>query len=365
MKKKMIFLFFTGVITISMLWGCAKETGAEQSAPNPTEALPTEEASTAEAGGETKVNLGQYIGITLTEVTASAVEEEFMEYVADDAELQETDRAAAMGDVVNINYVGKMNGEAFEDGTDDSEDGFDLELGSGSFVPGFEEGLVGMVAGDVRDVELTFPEDYFEELAGKPVVFTVTVNKVYEIVLPEINDAYVARRFGYATVEEAKEALQELLNKESFAEQAKEIIMATSSVENLPADRVETKKQEVITEYNSYAEYWSRMSDMTVEEFLEAYLGFESTEALEEYAEEYANEAIARELIMNEIAVRENLVLTEELYQELAAAYAFDFGYNDVESFEAAYSRDVVFETIQTDYILEYIFAKANVIKPE
>ena len=81
--------------------------------------------------------------------------------------------------------------------------------------------------------------------------------------------------------------------------------------------------------------------------------------------EEYANEAIARELIMNEIAVRENLVLTEELYQELAAAYAFDFGYNDVESFEAAYSRDVVFETIQTDYILEYIFAKANVIKPE
>jgi len=365
MRKKMVSLFLAGVMTISMFSGCTKETEVAQSTPIPTEAIPTVEVSLSGNGWEPKVNLGQYIGITLTAVADSAVEEEFMEYVAEYAELEEADRAAVLGDVVNINYVGRMDGEAFEGGTDDSEEGFDLELGSGSFVPGFEEGLVGAVAGEVRDVELTFPENYYEELAGRPVVFTVTVNKVYEIVLPEVNDAFVARNFGYATVEEAKAALKELRNKESFAEQVKEKIMETSTVENLPAEQVEGKKQEVVAEYNSYAEYWCRMYDMSAEDFLKEYLGFDSLEALEEYAAEYANEAVAQTLIMNEIAVKEKLVLTEELYQELAAAYALDFGYMDVESFEAAYSRELVWETVQTDYILEYIFAKANVVEPE
>lgn len=364
MKKKMITLLIAGVMTISMISGCGKETVTEQSTPAPTvEALPTEEASLPENNGETKVQLGRYIGITLEEVDPSIVEEEFMGYVAEHAELEERVRAAELGDVVNINYVGTMNGEPFEGGTDDSEEGFDLELGAGSFIEGFEEGLVGALPGEVRELNLTFPEDYYEELAGKPVVFTVTVNKVYEIVMPEVNDAFVARTFGYATVEEAKEALQELKNKESFAEQAKNIILETSSVENLPADKVEEMQQEVITEYSSYAEYWGRLYDMNAEEFMKEYLGFESMAALEDYAEEYAKEAITQELIMNEIAVKENLLLTEELYQELAAAYAFDFGYNDVESFEAAYSKEVVRETIQTDYILEYIFAKANVVR--
>lgn len=367
MKKKMLTLFLAGVMTISMLSGCGKETGTKQSTqdPVPTTSETPVENPDPDTAGETKVNLGQYIGITLEEVAASVVEEEFMEYVADYAELEEVNRAAVMGDVVNINYVGKMNGEAFEGGTDDSADGFDLELGAGSFIAGFEEGLVGAAAGDVRELNLVFPENYYEELAGQPVVFTVTINKVFEIVLPEVNDAFVARNFGYATVEEAKAALQELRNKESFAEQAKAIILETSSVENLPADQVEAKKQEVIAEYNSYAEYWGRLYDMSAEDYLKEYMGFDSVDALETYAEEYANEAVAQSLIMNEIAVKEDLILSEELYQELAAAYAFDFGYNDVESFEAAYSKEMVKETIQTDYILEYIFAKANIVKPE
>lgn len=364
MRKKMMTICITGVLVLSILTGCSKGTGENQNLVTPTTAVTEPEASNQESILGATVTLGDYIGMTLQEVPYAEIEAEFKELIEEDAELQEVDRAAILGDVVNINYVGKKNGVAFEGGTDDSEFGFDLELGSGSFIAGFEEGLVGAVAGEVRDLNLVFPEDYHnEELRGQQVVFTVTVNKVNEIVLPKVNDAYVARRFGYATVKEAKEALHELRNKESFAEQVKDHLWATSTVENIPLDLLEAQKMEVIQEYTSYAEYYARIYEMEPEEFMREYFGFASTEDLEEYAEEYAEKFVSQELILNEIAVREKLLITEELYYRLAEVYAYDLGYSSVESMEAAYSKEIVYEFIQTDFILEYIFSKANRVK--
>jgi trigger factor len=115
------------------------------------------------------------------------------------------DRAAETGDIANIDFLGKLDGEPFEGG---AAEGYDLELGSGSFIPGFEEQLVGLKAGESKDVEVSFPEDYpAEHLAGKPVVFEVTVKEVKQAVVPEINDE-LAKKFGKETLDELKDAVR-------------------------------------------------------------------------------------------------------------------------------------------------------------
>ena len=175
------------------------------------------------------IKLGEYKGLeaekTVVEVTDETVQDEIWQIKKQYAVPEDVERAADLRDITVIDFTGYVDGETSE-GMQGTE--YALELGSGNFIPGFEEQLVGAVAGQDVEVHVTFPEDYYEEMAGKPVVFTVTVNKVYEIVMPEVNDAFVARTFGYATVEEAKAALQELKNKERFAEQAKNIILETS-----------------------------------------------------------------------------------------------------------------------------------------
>ncbi|WAJ69646.1 trigger factor [Catenovulum adriaticum] len=109
------------------------------------------------------------------------------------ATFTETDRAAAEGDKVDLDFDGSVDGEAFEGG---KAEGFSIEIGSGRMIPGFEEGVVGLKAGDEKDVKVTFPEEYHaEELKGKEAVFKVKVNKVEEKVLPEINDEFIAK-FG-------------------------------------------------------------------------------------------------------------------------------------------------------------------------
>jgi trigger factor len=109
------------------------------------------------------------------------------------AEYNDVERAAAEGDRINIDFEGSLDGELFDGG---AAQGHDLVLGSGSMIPGFEDGIVGMSAGEVKDITVTFPEDYqAENLAGKEAVFKITANKVAEAVLPELNDDFFAK-FG-------------------------------------------------------------------------------------------------------------------------------------------------------------------------
>lgn len=128
------------------------------------------------------------------EVTVNAIKESSIE----------VDRPAQEGDIANIDYVGLKDGVAFEGGTDD---GFDLALGSGTFIPGFEEGLIGVTKGQELSLDITFPENYGnQELAGQPVVFDVTVNSIREPMKSEFNDEFAAANTEYKTVEEYREA---------------------------------------------------------------------------------------------------------------------------------------------------------------
>ena len=164
----------------------------------------TEEESTSEAETESDpimdipvisgdfsladcVKLGEYKGLEL-EMEVEPVTDEYLEtylgYMVDAVETEDPDAVVENGDIVNLDFVGKLDGEAFDGG---SGEGYDLEIGSGTFIPGFEDQMVGMKKGETRDLELTFPESYVENLAGKDVVFTVTVNAIKR--MPEMNDS--------------------------------------------------------------------------------------------------------------------------------------------------------------------------------
>ena len=388
MKNHVIKFLLAGTFTMVLLAGCGNKTEGEATpTPAPTETVaptqeptveptkepqatetpvPTETPAVTDDFAETKITLGQYKGLTLYEVDSKVIAQELREMMEGYAELVTVNRAAVEGDTVNINYVGKKDGVAFEGGTDDSEEGFNLELGSHSFIDGFEEGLIGAVAGEVRDLNLTFPENYHSaELAGQAVVFTVTVNAVQESVIPELNDQFAKENLPFDTVGEYVAALYDVRNQESFNEQIMTSLMDSCTVEKYPANLVEEEKQYFLDYYNSYAEMYASYFGMDKEMILQQMFGFASSTQLEEYAQEYAYDTVKQMLILTEIATVENLVLTDDEYQQRALVYAINNGYEDVVTFETDYGKDAILEAVTLDYVIDYIIKEANIVYDE
>ena len=152
-----------------------------------------------------EVTLGDYKGLEIEKAEASVSDEQVaaeLDRMAQNVASTETvERAAEMGDTANINFEGFDNGVPFDGGKGENHD---LKLGSGSFVPGFEEQIVGMSAGEEKDIDITFPEDYHKELAGKAVVFHVKVNKVTTTNVPEQDDEFAKDVSEFETLEELK-----------------------------------------------------------------------------------------------------------------------------------------------------------------
>ena len=152
-----------------------------------------------------EVTLGQYKGLEVekqnVEVSDAQVAAELDRMAQNVASTEEVEKAAQMGDTANIDFEGFDNGVAFDGGKGEN---FDLKLGSGSFVPGFEEQIVGMTAGEEKDIDITFPEDYHAELAGKAVVFHVKLNKVTVTNVPELDDEFAKDVSEFETLEELK-----------------------------------------------------------------------------------------------------------------------------------------------------------------
>ena len=152
-----------------------------------------------------EVTLGDYKGLEVekapVEVTDEQVQAELDRMAQNVASTETVERAAQMGDTANIDFEGFDNGVPFDGGKGDN---FDLKLGSGSFVPGFEEQIVGMNAGEEKDIDITFPENYHEGLAGKPVVFHVKLNKVTETVVPAQDDEFAKDVSEFNTLDELK-----------------------------------------------------------------------------------------------------------------------------------------------------------------
>lgn len=180
---------------------------------------------TAEADVLPKVKLGDYKKLKATEKKVSVAKKDVDEVVErirkSMAEKKEVKRAAKLGDEAVIDFVGKKDGEAFPGGTGND---YPLELGSGSFIPGFEEAIVGLKKGDKKDIELTFPKDYHApDLKGKKVVFETTVKKINEKALPELNDEFAAKTGPFTSVSELTADIKRELEAQKKREASDEL----------------------------------------------------------------------------------------------------------------------------------------------
>ncbi len=391
MRKKWMTAVLAGVVAATVFAGCGNKTEGDVT-PTPTAAVqateapketltptvaptettaptaePTEAPAVTDDISETKVTLGQYKGLTLYEVDSEEVAKELIAVLEQYTEWVAVDRAAVEGDTVNINFVGKKDGVPFDGGTDDSEAGTDLLLGSGQFIDGFEEGLIGAVAGEVRDLNLTFPEEYHsEELAGQSVVFTVTVNAVREKSVPKASDAFAQENLGYNTWSEYVIALYSAMNKNSFYEQITEYIMASCTVENYPAGELATEKQRLYDYNYSYAEYMGSYYGIDAETVLKLFFGFESLAAFDEWAEASAYDVVKNNLILVEIATIEQLAISEEDYQNTLTQLAESYGYgDDVEYFVEVIGEEEVKKSILLDYVMNYIVSQSVIIEAD
>ena len=261
-----------------------------------------------------EVKLGQYKGLSIgkkeVKVSAKEVNEAIDELRKQNASLIVKEGPAASGDTVVMDFVGMIDGKAFEGG---SAQNYELELGSGSFIPGFEDQLVGTKAGEHKDVNVTFPESYgAPELAGKPAVFGCDVHEVKEKKLPELNDEFAKElNKGYETVEALKEGTKKDLLAKKEQEAKREYLeklyaeIAKNSKIEIPHEMVEEQAQ------NMRKDLEQRMSQSGLT--LEQYLGFlgQKEEEFMAKLEEDAKRDITNYFILEEVGKKEDLELTD------------------------------------------------------
>ena len=194
-----------------------------------------------------EVTLGQYKGLKAPKEVTTASDEEVNEEIEktrkqNARKVSVEDRPAQMGDTVNIDFDGYLNGERFDGG---KAEGYDLELGSNSFVPGFEEQVVGMQIGEEKDLDITFPESYVENLAGKAVVFKVKLNAITFPELPELDDEFAGDQ-GFDTLAEYKEDVRKKL-QDRYNDQAENVfrsLIMKQAADNMSCDVPDAMIQE-------------------------------------------------------------------------------------------------------------------------
>jgi len=268
-----------------------------------------------------EVTLGQYKGleVEMAEATVSdeQVEAELKRMQQNVASTETVERAAEMGDTANIDFEGFDNGVPFEGGKGDN---FDLKLGSGSFVPGFEEQVVGMSAGEEKDIDITFPEDYHAELAGKAVVFHVKCNKVTVTNLPELDDEFAKDVSEFDSLEELKADIRAkaLEAAEKQIASTFENTVVEKAAENTTVDMpVALIESELDTQMERFA-YQLQMSGYSMEQYAKMMGGDVSTmrNAFRPQAEKQAKISVTLEKI---VEVEGLTVSDEEIEAEFAS----------------------------------------------
>ncbi len=276
-----------------------------------------------------EVTLGQYKGIEAPKaevnVTDEQVEAELANMAQNVASTEAVDRAAQMGDTANIDFEGFDNGVPFEGGKGDN---FDLKLGSGSFVPGFEEQVVGMSAGEEKDIDITFPEDYHAELAGKAVVFHVKCNKVSVTAVPAMDDEFAKDVSEFETLEELKNDIRAkaLENAEKQSASAFEQACVEKASENCTVDMPKALVEAELDNQMERFAYQLQMSGYSVEAYAKMMGGDLNTmrNAFRPAAEKQAKTNV----MLAKIVEVEGLTVTEEdiaaEYEALASTYSLE-----------------------------------------
>ena len=314
------------------------------------------------------VTLGEYKGVAVEKnvekVTDEAVDARIQNDVERASTTQDvTDRAVENGDIVNLDYAGSVDGVAFEGGT---AQGQSLTIGSGMFIPGFEEQMVGMNIGEERDLSVKFPEQYHaDNLAGKDAVFHVKVNGIQIKVRPELDDDFAADVSEFDTFEAYKANIVADLEKNAAdrAEANLEDALVQKVVDAADCDIPDAMIQDEITTMLREMEMRMMYQGIRFEDYLK-YTGQTLDQVRENYKPEAANR-VKTQLVLEAVAKAENIVPTDEDVDEAIADQAKRVN-RDVEEFKASLSeqqKEYLKETAGIKKVIDFL--KANAVITE
>ena len=312
-----------------------------------------------------EVTLGQYKGLEVEKaeptVTDAQVQAELDNMAQNVASTENVERAAEMGDTANIDFEGFDNGVPFEGGKGDN---FDLKLGSHSFVPGFEEQIVGMNVGEEKDIDITFPEDYHKELAGKAVVFHVKLNKLTETIVPQQDDEFAKDVSEFDTLEELKadikaKALEKATKQlDSAFENAAIEKAAENTTVDMPNALVEKELDIQMERFG----YQLQMSGYSMEQYAKMMGGDVNTmrNAFRPTAEKQAKISVTLE----KIAEVENISVSEEDIAEELENMAKQYEM-DVEKIKELVPTEELTESLKTRKAVKIIVDSAVAVAPK
>ena len=280
---------------------------------------------TAEVALKPEVTLGAYKGIEVDKVEAAVSDEEVDAEIERERErnarsVSVSDRAVQDKDQTVIDFEGFVDGVAFEGGKGEN---YPLTIGSGAFIPGFEEQLIGKNIGEECDVNVTFPEDYHaDNLAGKPAVFKVTVKEIKEKVLPELDDEFAAEVSEFDTLAEYKEDVKKNLTekREKDVKNAKEDAVVDAIIANatmdIPEAMIETQQRQMVQEFAQNIQ----MQGLSIDQYFQ-FTGL-TAEKMMEQVKPQAEKRIKSRLVLEAVAKAENITASEEDFEAEIAKMA-------------------------------------------
>lgn len=344
MKRRVVTLF-AGTLAASMiLAGCSASKGLE-----------TDE-----------LTISNYKGVEIDEVakpgevTDEDVEKDIQSTLQMNASTEDvTDRAVESGDTVTMDFVGRIDGQEFEGG---SSTDYPLVIGSGTFINGFEDSVIGHNIGDTYDWQGAFPEDYQNaDYAGKDVVFTITVKAVSSEVVPELTDEFVKSVSEKSkNVKEYKEEVKKKLKKNneenydsSISQAAWQKVLDNTEIKKYPEDEVKEIADSLIDQYKTTAEYY----EQEYEAFIQEQMGY-SVEEFEKQVNDAAKASIKQSMVTKAIADKEKIKLGDDEYEKQLKQMASDYGYEDVdalkESAEEDDLKDIALNNMVKDWLSEH-----------
>ena len=379
MKKKAVVAMLIMCMAVSAA-ACGKSSDTEKTTTETTDTKDSEDSEKDSTDTDTKetdssgenrlvsvkdvskyVTIGEYKGLELTRTSQPVTDDDVqaeINYNLEDNGSEVKDGTVENGDTVTINFTGTIDGKEFDGG---SAEDYELVVGDGEMIDGFEDGIVGMKSGETKELDLTFPDDYYEEsVAGKAVVFKVTLQKFTRPA--ELTDEWVAENTEYKTVDEYRAAVKTQLEDTAVQTADYELysdawneVQAASEVKDYPKEDVDAAKKS----YQELNEKYVKDAGMEMADFLESQ-GM-SEEDYESECQQYAESKVEQNLIVQGIMDAEGLSIDDEETQKLKDDLIKEYGFASIDEMIETYGEQEVNESLALLRVERFIVDNANV----
>ena len=307
------------------------------------------------------MTIGEYKGLTLNRISQEVTDDDVqaeIDYDLEDKGEEIKDGTVESGDTVTINFTGTIDGKEFDGG---SAEDYQLTVGEGSMIDGFEDGIIGMKDGETKELDLTFPEDYYDDsVAGKAVVFKVTLQKFTR--KAELTDEWVAANTDYKTVDEYKNSVREQLQKDAdtsadidLYDSAWTEVLSASEIKKYPEADVNT----AIEEYKAQTEQYVQEAGIEMSDFLEAQ-GI-SEDEYDDECKTYAESKVEQNLIVQGIMTEEGLTIEDNELDELKDLLCQEYGASSIDELVEYYGQHDVDESLALLRVQKFIVDQATV----